>query len=690
MKKFFVFVFSFFLFSLLNAQIKIISPVEGIWGNKQMLVLDTSDGSDYFYSLNGENPEVAGFAYDGPVLIDLTGDITVTISKGFEEKTEIKYTVNPTFPENELERGFIYSFFDSGLLNYFSGTDLIIPETLRYSFESKAENFNPGKKLSYSENCSLLRFIPCTVTNGNISWRFIIRTNPGVKGTFSRRDLPFTVQNWDTISFEDENLIYKIDNEYWGLPKDSVKLDRSVRHMIYWQDIAYDVGNPVEFFELPPIPELHTLQNTDGSVSLVLAGDESYSMTFYSPNEGFYELFTELSADTFQGDYLKEKTQIAVYADSVYQGLLPISFEIDKRLPSFPVFTPSVSGFHVREDVKLNIKTASNCQLYIAVSEPVILDDSKYSVDDLVFQSVLNTSDDFTLVNNNTTLVLSSVSEKPVYYKVKAFSVSGAHKSDVSEYAVIIDNQSFYFDSQADASLANGSAEHPFTDFEQCRPALSQVRSAVFYVKGAFRLPEEKLEVKINCDINGMENAEIIIPEETSLTLKSSTLQIKNCRVVSEKKNSTAKKNGLIKLDHSVLYVSDSEVFFNGGKNSTLIDSVKSVVTIKNTACAVTSQAYASFISATDSKLDFKNISLSLISDTIVAVSVRGSQCNLSDSVVRLTGNLGRACEFFSTEGFIRDNLFAADLKRGGSSIKPVFIDGESKIKEDSNISQGF
>ena len=90
MKKFFGILFTVFCSTLLWAQIKIISPVPGTWANKQMLLIDTEDGADYFYSLNGENPEVAGFAYDGPVLIDLTGDITVKVTRGFEERTEIK------------------------------------------------------------------------------------------------------------------------------------------------------------------------------------------------------------------------------------------------------------------------------------------------------------------------------------------------------------------------------------------------------------------------------------------------------------------------------------------------------------------------------------------------------------------------------------------------------------------------
>ena len=40
-----------------------------------MLVIETDGVGDYYYSLNGSDPETFGFAYDGPVLIDLDGPV---------------------------------------------------------------------------------------------------------------------------------------------------------------------------------------------------------------------------------------------------------------------------------------------------------------------------------------------------------------------------------------------------------------------------------------------------------------------------------------------------------------------------------------------------------------------------------------------------------------------------------------
>ena len=74
---------AFFLFSFCFAyEIDLLSPRNGAWSNKQMLVINdfpNPDG-DFFYSLDGSDPQSFGFAYDGPVLIDVTGDIQLKIA----------------------------------------------------------------------------------------------------------------------------------------------------------------------------------------------------------------------------------------------------------------------------------------------------------------------------------------------------------------------------------------------------------------------------------------------------------------------------------------------------------------------------------------------------------------------------------------------------------------------------------
>ena len=72
-----IFILFFFTMPVFS---QILSPVSGKWSNRQLLVIDVPAGSTAFYSINGESPEKSGFAYDGPVLIDLDGEVVVNVS----------------------------------------------------------------------------------------------------------------------------------------------------------------------------------------------------------------------------------------------------------------------------------------------------------------------------------------------------------------------------------------------------------------------------------------------------------------------------------------------------------------------------------------------------------------------------------------------------------------------------------
>lgn len=687
MKKIFTILFLLVFSFCLYAEIKVLSPVSGNWANKQMLFIDTSDGGDYFYSLNGEDPEIAGFAYDGPVLIDMTGNITVKISRGFEEKTEINFSVKPAYPEEDDQRSFVYTFFDTGILNYFAGSEISIPQSFRYSFEEQPESFNPGKKISYSEKCSLSRFLPCTVTDGKLFWHFIIRANPKSTGSFSRRDLPFRIKNWNLIEFEDDNLLFRVDKEFWTLPSESRVLDRSESHVIYWQSLDYSIGNPIEFYELPPLPELKKITNSDGSLSFVLDGDDSYTMTISSGDSPFYELYTELCADTFPGDFLESSINIAVYSDSVYQGILHEEIEIDKRLPSFPVFTSSALGFHARGSVSVNVKTTGESSLYLAVSDPLILENSDYSADSEIFKSI--NPENFSKVDRNTDFILQSNMDKPVYYKVRAYSESGTNRSDISEYAVIIDSYSFFFDDKADPVIADGSKDHPFTTFQQAYPLMKNLRSINIFVKGNLLMPEGKTEIGFNCDIKGIDNAVIQFPENSYLILRSSTLQISDCRLINDSAKSRS-ASSLLKIENSVFALNNCEVYFAGGRNAAFVDGQNSVIMLTDSAATVTAQVYASFLSAINSRITNKNCRVAVVADTAICFSLRDSKADIGNSSFRVTGSLGRIAEFFNSDGNLQNNTFSADLKRSSGAVKPLYYDEQSKVTDKNNRVQGF
>ena len=241
-----------FLFATCSAFAqRIISPVPGTWANKQCLVLNTTDGSECFYSYSGTDPLTSGFAYDGPVLIDETGDVTVRVVsvKGDQkEELSVTYTVkeveNP-YPAETVENAFVSKMCENPLLVYSFGTAIQIPEKMLYALGDGAKPFMSGRVLSLSSANRLSRYLPCTVTNGNSRWRFVIFVSGGEAGVLAKKDVPFEINGWNEFIWKGEKLIYCIDNGMWSADTNPAYLDRSVPHVVRWQNVAYEKGKPV-------------------------------------------------------------------------------------------------------------------------------------------------------------------------------------------------------------------------------------------------------------------------------------------------------------------------------------------------------------------------------------------------------------------------------------------------------------
>lgn len=60
-----------------------------------------------------------------------------------------------------------------------------------------------------------------------------------------QEQLPYSIDRDGTFSFTGDFLIYQIDDEYWSADKKPRKLDMSQDHIVRWQSMAYEEGNPV-------------------------------------------------------------------------------------------------------------------------------------------------------------------------------------------------------------------------------------------------------------------------------------------------------------------------------------------------------------------------------------------------------------------------------------------------------------
>ena len=105
--------FVIFLWSIGNvfakdSSLQVLSPVEGVWANKQALILDVPEGVEVYYSFTGSDPLDFGFAYDGPVVLNATGSVPLRLAAVYQDgsvqQIKISFTVNQPESAWQLHR----------------------------------------------------------------------------------------------------------------------------------------------------------------------------------------------------------------------------------------------------------------------------------------------------------------------------------------------------------------------------------------------------------------------------------------------------------------------------------------------------------------------------------------------------------------------------------------------------------
>lgn len=698
MKRLFAFVlFGVFAAVGVFAQIDFLSPIEGVWSNKQMLVIDNANQGDYYYSVDGSDPEAFGFAYDGPVLLDVTGEVRVNVThvlpNGKKESAIIEYAVNPDNADNTDYCDFITTFFDSGIINYSAGSILNIPDNLLFSLGLPPDSYLNGKKLSVNADCVLSRYVPCVIYDSRLEkkYRFIIKIFPQSAGLSSSKDVPFTITDWETITFTDDNLLYKIDSEYWELPKKPKILDRTVSHMISWQPLEYDSSNPIEFFVLPPKPQIITEKNEDGSVTYTVVGDDSYTLSLRSKENGKYqEFFKKLGLDVFVGDRAYGKAEIGVFSNSVYQGKIEETYSIDKRPPITPEIKSTAKAFYSRDAVNLQITAEKNSELYIAVSEPFSIEngDVQYSIDSPILKNL--SFSDYKLNKSNVFKVnWTQRGMAPVFYKIRAFSKNGFSSSPVVEYSVIIDQSNFYFDKTADAELAEGTVEHPFTSVEQCAKGLSKNRSVTLKVKGEMFI-DKQYTLESNIEIIDDGDASLVFGPEGSFVLKGATLTLNGFNLSNQADKSVVNIVPFFKLEKAVLNLKDCVVSADFSKNGTVIDSSNSIINLENIIASVNAVNYSSFISGVKSRITLNKSSVAVSGETNVIISATDGNVSARNNKFFITGRTGRIAELFGVKASFVENKFNGNFLSSSDAQSPIFKNKTTTLTDKDNEKIGF
>ena len=681
---------------------RIISPVPGTWANKQCLVLNTTDGSECFYSYSGTDPLTSGFAYDGPVLIDETGDVTVRVVsvKGDQkEELSVTYTVkeveNP-YPAETVENAFVSKMCENPLLVYSFGTAIQIPEKMLYALGDGAKPFMSGSVLSLSSANRLSRYLPCTVTNGNSRWRFVIFVSAGEAGVLAKKDVPFEINGWNEFIWKGEKLIYCIDNGMWSADTNPAYLDRSVPHVVRWQNVAYEKGNPVQSFLLPAMPVIETraVKKGKGPVTFSIRGDSRYRMELISSGvsgelPGNVGLFSQAVFDTFDGDAIGGKALFACYCDGVYQGTLGADYSIDNQPPLMPEFVSSTHTYYARSSVDLRIYSEPGSEVFYALSNPIEVDET--NMDDHDALDAIDTGNFH--VYGGIPIRLKSGSDKAQFYKVRAYAAdSTGNVSATSEYRVVIDEYNYYLDSSAGGLGADGSKNHPFNSFAKALEVINKGRFSRFYVSGTIDLPLSETVISSNCEFISVKDARFVIPPTASLTLQTASLSAKNCVFEKEAGDESIPSNGMFfKLENAAVSFTGCEIVGVFGQNGTAFNASSSVLDFISTGITVQSDSYACGVSSSDSKVTGRDSHFTAIAQTAVNFSVQGGLFELRSSDCKVVSHLGRIAELTRTNARITGTSYTGEFDNKVSAILPIWQDEKTLMLENSgNTTAGF
>lgn len=705
------FKYSVYLFYLcfclpLFADVNIVSPASNhsrVWANKQVLVIEATDGEEIYYSFTGTDPLSSGFVYDEPVFLDMTGDVELrisTINKN-KERTDyvLKYTVDET-KVNKLktldERTFVKNMESSYIYSLNCGKELSIPDTFDYCITSISQDtsMEPGRIISVSSEATLERYASLVLRSETGDyWNYVVHLVPSVRGEYSKAAVPFEIEDWSKLKLVDNKYIYALDDQWWQGCGKTLQLDRSVPHVIRWQNVDYDSLNPVMSYTIPATPVVKSEILEDSTMVLTLEGDENYrfarnkgSMVAF-PSAGLHE---KIVVDAFQGENFSGLMPVDVYCQNVYQGKLYTFVQVNRKRPAVPEIVLSNASAVSREDILFSIKSKRDDD----VIKYTVFGPHKLTLDELVSNSFASLkikldADSFNDYDGSTSR-LSALEDSPVLYKIYAYALDKwDNVSDLACVDVIIDKCNYFVDSASDIYDADGTFKKPFKDLSQIEDVVNSNTYTVFNVFGKVDFADDKVCLKQNCMIKGYDKAEIVFSKNASVYLNGSSLSIENV-LINSIDNESDDVSVLFNVDNGVLTIDSSELSFGRYHNASVVNAVKSNINIKKTGITVFANDYACCVNGNGAKINIEGSRLSSVAATNVNVSSRKSTVVLVDDVCTVSGVNSRIAEFFSSKASLSGNTFKSKSSGGATENVPLWADRSSSVTQSKNKTSGF
>ncbi len=683
----------------------IISPVAGRWVNRQPLVLEVPESFEAFYSLSGSDPMDSGFAYDGPVMLEVEGEVTLKIALVFPSGNAVVYTVGYAVVPAEGEDAVLDVNLSRPVVGYSAGQRLLIPPGFSYRL-GDSPGFLPGdRELSLEGGAFPRRHLPCEITDGVDSWRFVISPDgipaagspvgsptgkaDGVDSPSVGTDggeLPFQISEWGLLTFTQDKLIYTIDDAHWQEAAGTVVLDRSVGHTIYWQSVAYERGNPVYSLYLPPKPSASLKFHVKEAVTIDLGPDFTLR-----PSGSEWSPQPSLRIDAFYGEELDASFSLDIYYKGQYQGRSDVSLRIDKCPPPAPIVESSSELFYNREDVTVGLRQVGEGELFYSV-ETLVTEAAGFQDLALEFSgNEIVVQEDF-LPYRSGPLLLESRDNHARLFLVRAFAQDRlGNRSPIASYQAIVDPVNYYVaphdgEPSQPGFRRDGSLARPFVSLQQ---ALKETEGKDFvrlHLLGMLSL-REQVVVPSNCEIYGSGAAAgLNFLPGGGLVARGGQVSIKNCVLELQAAASAGERGSpMLSVLGGSLSLDSCEILGDYAGDGTLISATDGSLLILDSGITLRSGRYGALVSALRSTVSVSGGRLAVVAPTAVVFSLSAGRLTLSGSECKVFGQLGRVAELTGVGFSLTDNSFHGvfeDITVSTAQLVPIWSDNRSKLIE--------
>ena len=656
----------------------VLSPVDGTWANRQALVLDCAPETEVFYSFSEYDPLDFGFAYDGPVLIDLDGEVTLNLvavhGDGTMTRKKISYVVNePAAVKPPLSISMMNPLVVCGVQK-----PVPVSQNLTYGIGTHLDAALSGRTLYQNLPSCVNALLPLEIASGSAVYRYVITTNDAPKTsmiqdkTFSS---PLQVIDWNFVLFKaGQRLQYSIDGGAWQVYVEPFYLDRTKSHKISWQ-----TGSHIESIVLPEKPYIIGLPErgiTNRSVELQFSNP---LYTFRIEDEkGVSKPLTSFYVDTLAGDERRFDLLLNVYFGNIKQGEIPVSFTIDKLPPKAPVLSiedDAVSGnnavsvsIFASDDVYTAIDTRTSA---LEFGEPLVpLGHDSEPDDNIVFMPFAGSK-----------LILGGGENNSVYTVYAYTRDIAGNKSETVAVRSSATTENIYVDASARSPDADGSSVKPFSSIFDALAVVNSRKKSVLHIRGQFIITQS-LAVNSDCHFVGHENACLSFKNNSGLIIRNSNVAFENCMLekVYDQDIRSVLSGGVPLIDarDSKLSIEKCELVSNVSTPQGLIQAVKCQLGMNSCGITVQTLEQAVGVQCLQSSVRSDRDRFSLSGESAVAFALSDSVFELESPRFILVAKQARCAELFATVYAFDENVFDNEMHTSQDFV-PLWYDTSSK-----------